>query len=240
MTWWSLAEVVFLGEVHDNPLHHISQAELLAKLTPTAVVFEMLTPEQAARMQAGPVVDADSLSALLEWDTSGWPEIEIYFPIFDALGDAKVIGAGSPRAVVRAAFSDGAAAVFGDGAARFGLDQPLPAAELSQRKQLQFDAHCQAMPMDMMGGMVEAQRFRDARIAAAALDALDRYGPPVAVITGNGHAQTLWGAGAMARDAGAQVVSVGHMELPQRDEPGFDRIIWTKAADREDPCAAFN
>ena len=42
------ADVVLLGEVHDNPAHHAFQAEAVAYLAPRALVFEMLTPAQAA------------------------------------------------------------------------------------------------------------------------------------------------------------------------------------------------
>ena len=41
------ADVVLLGEIHDNPEHHLRQAEAIASLSPAAVVFEMLTPDQA-------------------------------------------------------------------------------------------------------------------------------------------------------------------------------------------------
>ena len=42
-------DVVILGEIHDNPAHHEVQAERVADIQPRALVFEMLTPEQAAR-----------------------------------------------------------------------------------------------------------------------------------------------------------------------------------------------
>ena len=42
------AEVVFLGEVHDNPAHHERQSALVGELKPTALVFEMLTTDQSA------------------------------------------------------------------------------------------------------------------------------------------------------------------------------------------------
>ena len=38
------AQVIFLGEVHDNAHAHARQAELVDRLQPKALVFEMLTP----------------------------------------------------------------------------------------------------------------------------------------------------------------------------------------------------
>ena len=56
--------------------------------------------------------------------------------------------------------------------------------------QLQFEAHCEAMPLDLMGGMVDVQRYRAAKFAAAALRALEPFCPRVAAIGGYGHART--------------------------------------------------
>jgi uncharacterized iron-regulated protein len=42
------AMIVILGEVHDNPAHHVVQAEAIAALNPRAVVFEMLSAQDAA------------------------------------------------------------------------------------------------------------------------------------------------------------------------------------------------
>ena len=63
------ADVVFLGEVHDNPEHHLRQAEYLAALAPGAVVWEMLSPDQAAALNAledaGIWDDPEALDVLL-------------------------------------------------------------------------------------------------------------------------------------------------------------------------------
>lgn len=81
------AQIVFLGEVHDNPAHHERQAKWVAALAPTAVVYEMLTAEQAGRVD--PNLDEAALSTQLDWDASGWPDFAMYYPIFEAAGQAK-------------------------------------------------------------------------------------------------------------------------------------------------------
>lgn len=43
-------DVVFLGETHDNPHHHARQSAIVAALLPKAIVWEMLTQEQAAEV----------------------------------------------------------------------------------------------------------------------------------------------------------------------------------------------
>ncbi len=233
-------DIVLLGEVHDNAAHHRGQAELLAALSPAAVVFEMLGPEQAARLTPEARGDVGALGALLDWEASGWPDFALYRPVFEALGRAAVFGAALPAERVRAAFDAGAAATFGPGAAAFGLAEALPAPERAARIELQFAAHCEALPRDMMPGMIEAQRLRDAAFAATALQALDVTGGPVAVIAGSGHARTDWGMPAMLRRArpDARVLSIGFAEAGSPTPP-FDVTIVTEPAERGDPCAAF-
>ena len=226
------AEIVILGEVHDNPHAHLEQAAALQALRPTAVVFEMLTEEAA-------MADADRSLIAQAWAASGWRHYDIYAPIFDALGNAHIIGAAAPRAAVQRVYREGAAALFGPEAARFGLDQSLPEDQQAARVELQFAAHCEAMPREMMGGMVAVQRYRDASFARAALDALKAYGPPVAVITGNGHARTDWGIPALIAQAAPEVTThaIGFVEA--ETAVPFDETRLIPPAERDDPCNAL-
>lgn len=235
------ADVVILGEVHDNPEHHRIQAGYITRLAPRAVVFEMLTPEQAAMVRITPGTDFAALADRLGWAGSGWPDFALYQPVFETLEGIAVFGAALPRDTVRAAFAKGAAAVFGTDAARFGLDRPLPADQLATRRQMQFDAHCGAMPLDTMGGMVEAQRLRDAAFARTTLSALAETGGPVVLITGNGHARTDWAVPHMIAQAapGVAVFSVGLTEKGADGPAPFDRRQITAPAPRPDPCARF-
>ena len=236
------ADIVILGEIHDNPAHHAGQAELMRQIAPTAVVFEMLSAEMAEGVNAWDRSDIEVLGAAIGWQDAGWPDITLYAPVFDALGDAHAVGAMVDRDSVRAAFAQGAADVFGDGAEVFGLTEALPDTELDIRKQLQFDAHCAAIPLEMMEGMVEAQRLRDAAFSQAALKALETYGSPIVVITGNGHARSDWAMPHMMALGAPEVIpyTVGFVEAPAApDDPRFDLTIVTDPAPRPDPCAAF-
>ena len=56
------ADIVLLGEVHDNPAHHITQTELVTRLQPAALVFEMLTDGQAQSVTPQLREDADALA----------------------------------------------------------------------------------------------------------------------------------------------------------------------------------
>jgi uncharacterized iron-regulated protein len=235
------AQVLVLGEVHDNPDHHAWQAELTARIAPAAVVFEMLSPEQAEVANGLPGAGMDALGTALGWDESGWPDFSMYYPVFEAAQGARIYGAALPRERVRAAFGSGAAEVFGAGARRFGLDAALPAEVQATREAEQMAAHCDALPEEMLPGMVAAQRLRDAHFARVTVDALEETGGPVVVITGNGHARTDWGMPAALALAApdVSVLSLGQLEGAPEEAPPYDLWRVSGAPEREDPCAAF-
>lgn len=235
------ADVVILGEVHDNPAHHLWQAEAVDALAPAAVVFEMLTPDQATRITPDLLALPDALAAAIGWDQSGWPEFALYQPLFAALGEATIFGAALPYEDVRAAVSDGAAARFSGDAVSYGLDRPLPEDQQALREEVQAEAHCNALPAALLPGMVEAQRLRDAGFAARVLEALSVTGGPVVLITGNGHARTDWAVPAMIAMAAPEVsvISVGQFESEPEGDIPFDLWRVTEPAERDDPCAAF-
>ncbi|WP_415404525.1 ChaN family lipoprotein [Tateyamaria sp. SN3-11] len=238
-TDWSdfAGDVLIIGEFHDNPQHHRVQADAARVIQPKAVVFEMLIPEEAAALSD----TARDPGAMVE-ATQGfhWSNIADYADVLAA--SPVILGAALSRDDMRAAFSDGAAAVFGTGAAAYGLTEDLSADEQAIREDAQFDAHCAAMPREMMGGMVAAQRLRDAAFARSVIDAVEAHGSPVLLITGNGHARTDWGVPAYLARARPDlaVTSVGQGE---RQEPPAGVYDWTlngaPSPERDDPCAAF-
>ena len=227
------AEIVILGEVHDNPDAHKEQANAIAALRPTAVVFEMLTPEGGMKANQDP----DAIAGI--WAKSDWPDFALYAPIFAALDSAKIIGAAAPRESIRSVYTDGSAALFGQEAEQYGLTEPLDPMQQAARETMQFEAHCKAMPLEMMAGMVDIQRYRDALFARAAVDALNRFGAPIAVVAGNGHARTDWGIPAVLARAAPDVAvkSIGFVEA-DGDMP-FDHTHIVPPANRSDPCDTF-
>jgi len=235
-------DIFLLGEIHDNPAHHGIQAQWIGRIAPSAVVFEMLTPQQAQAVMDLPDRGADDIRDVTQWDQSGWPSFEIYAPVFDAVGNRPIIGAGVPRDDMRAVMAQGVVASFGaQQAARFGLDQPLDADQQALREQAQLLAHCNAMPGEMLPVMVDLQRYRDAVLARAAVAALDLYGAPVAVITGNGHARTDWGVPVYIAAArpDLDVFALGLREEGTADFGQFDQTLTTQPMARPDPCASF-
>lgn len=236
------SQVLFLGEVHDNPAHHAVQAQWVAKLAPRAIVFEMLTEDQANAVSDDNRSDATILEAALGWESAGWPDFDMYFPIFAAAPDAAILGAGVPRERLRDLMAEDLQAVAGsDLSQRFALDLSLDPEEQTARETLQREAHCNALPEELMPRMVSVQRLRDAVLADRALDAVTRFGAPVVVITGNGHARMDWGAPALLKAAAPDVAvyALGQSEAGQGPSGVFDSIIDGPGVDRGDPCDAF-
>ncbi|WP_372613146.1 ChaN family lipoprotein [Aquicoccus sp.] len=234
------ADVVILGEVHDNANAHARQAELVAALHPGALVFEMLSPDQAGRVTPELRDDAEALAEALDWQAGGWPDFEMYHPIFTAAPEARVFGAAVPRGAARDAMEAGVVAFFGGDAALYGLDEPLDADQQTARERFQFKAHCEALPEEMLPAMVDLQRLRDAELARQTRAAMNETGGPVVVITGNGHARKDWGMPVYLERVmpEAKVFSLAIAEEGEA-EGAFDAVEEVPVAEREDPCAAF-
>jgi uncharacterized iron-regulated protein len=238
------ADVVVLGEVHDNPAHHDNQAAIVQALQPAALVFEMI-PQSAedevnALRQSG--ADPEAIAAALKWQDSGWPPFAFYARILAAAPKARVFGAEQTRSDVKRAMVEGAAGVFGPDASTYGLDKPLPAGEQLRREAEQAAAHCNELPHEMLPGMVEAQRLRDAELADAALWARTMTGDgQVVVISGTGHANRVRGVPSLIAVAAPDltVFSVGQFESEPDDPEDFDAVLISPPVERGDPCAGL-
>jgi len=235
-------DIYVLGEIHDNPAHHAEQARLVGMIAPGAVVWEMLTPDQVAAMAGVDRADSAALGAALGWKASGWPDFSMYHPIFLAARDAVHLGAALPRARVKAVVSGGLIADLGaDAVADWGLG-PLPPQDQAAREEEQRQAHCNALPAEMLPGMVDAQRLRDWALAEAAVRAAEVGQGPVVVITGTGHARADYGVPALIAVArpGLRVWTLGQVEGDPGADAPFDAVNVTAPAPRDDPCLAFS
>jgi uncharacterized iron-regulated protein len=235
------ADIVVVGERHDNPAHHDWQARIIGALEPKGLAFEMIPQAKEDAANAARSSGGD-LEAALDWANSGWPAWEMYAPLFDAAPKAVISGGGIPRETLRASVGDGAAAAFGDGSLRYQLEAPLAEDMQADMEAEQAEAHCGALPDVMLPGMVEAQRLRDAAFADAALRLHEQGDGPLVLIVGNGHARIDRGAPLyLGRAApGLDVVAIGLLE--HENTPvgvPFDYVIYTAKHDRGDPCEAF-
>jgi uncharacterized iron-regulated protein len=240
------ADIIVVGEIHDNPSHHEIQARVVRHLQPAGIVFEMIPQARSEIVNRLREEGAgrSEIAEALEWEASGWPDFDLYAPILEAAPDARIYGAGQPGEVIRRASRERAAAAFGAEAARFGLDAALDEAEEAFLRESMAAAHCNALPDAALDGMIEVQRLWDAALARAALRALAETGDgaQVVMIAGNGHADRDRGAPSVIARAepAAEVLVLGLTEGAANTDRRFDMTIASEAPPaREDPCAAF-
>ncbi|HEY6808620.1 MAG TPA: ChaN family lipoprotein [Myxococcales bacterium] len=248
------ADFVLLGETHDNPDHHALEARLVriaAQGKRPAVVFEMLDVSQQAKVDAAPRTP-EGIAEAVDWSHGGWPDFSLYRPVFEAALAAglPIVAGNFTKAQMNAIVREGAAKVPPDVAALLER-QPEPAAEVAEAERAEMRAqHCGQLPETLLAPMVLAQHARDAqlaiRTAASAEGAI--------LVAGSGHARTDRGVpvhlGRLA--PGRRILSVAFIEVsPGMQSPEglaaefgasrmpFDFAVFTPAAQREDPCKAF-
>jgi uncharacterized iron-regulated protein len=201
------ADVVLLGEVHDNADHHAWQGWLVdvvsrrrrardANASSGAIVFEHIRTDQqpaldefaAMRAENGSTARAAKLFELLRWEESGWPSRDMFTPLLEralALG-LPILPGEAPRATIRAVAKSGPSAIDPQERKRLGLDASLdPRSEADLHAEIEA-SHCGLVPASAVDGMALAQRTRDAHLAAAAADAATRHGASF-LVAGNGH-----------------------------------------------------
>ncbi|MBN9246264.1 MAG: ChaN family lipoprotein [Hyphomicrobium sp.] len=258
--------VLILGETHDNAEHHLLQAAAVEEFggqsvaKRPAVVFEQLRADQEAGLATFKALSDSAtpgngtlgdLKRLVDWEKSSWPK-DIYDPLFAAAIALRLpIYAGDvSRAEIMKAAKGGEAALSPEIRSRLGLDLPLgDSLDAASVKEIE-NAHCGALPKQAFGGMAYAQRYRDAHLANAVLEAAATDGA-VFLIAGTGHARTDRGVPwyIRHRDGKKMIVSVMFAEVedgnddPQSyvpqdpdGQPAADFVVFTARTERGDPC----
>jgi uncharacterized iron-regulated protein len=243
------ADIVLLGEIHDNGAHHMAQGLALSwmfEAGPGTVVLEMLDRDQQAAVDAFDGTAAD-FGPTMSWDTRGWPSADLYLPVFRAMIDAgaRIVASDLPRRDLRSLYGDGADALPAEVRAVHDLLEPMPPDVLAEMTEIQFASHCELMPRDKMAGMVTVQRARDAALAESVVAAHRAGHGPVALIAGTGHVRHDHGTGLLVRRAApdASVLAIGLTEAVggdvsvSADRLGRFDVLWmTPAMERPDPC----
>lgn len=254
------APVVLLGEVHDNLDHHALQARLVRAIAAAgrrpALAFEMVDSDQQPdldRALAGGGRDPDAVARAVGWDRRGWGPFSRYHPIVAAALESgmPLVGANLPRAEVAAAIHQGIEAIPAAARARIERQPPLTEeARLSLRAEMKA-SHCGALPDDVLDPMVLAQRAKDAQMAVRLDEVATRDG--AILIAGAEHVRTDRGVPSYLDRAARDVLAIAMVEVvPGAEVPGAyagpafdaqvlpaDFVVFTPAADRDDPCEAF-
>ncbi|MFC6673669.1 ChaN family lipoprotein [Marinobacterium aestuariivivens] len=178
------AQLILIGEQHDNPRHHAVESLLLGELVRpgTAVVFEMLGPDLPLA-DLGVTSSKQELSTALEAGTGGW-DWDSYAPLYRLTLEqgGKLVSGNLSREQINALYQ--------------GDETGLPEAETSSRGAISAavrerlgeeieQQHCEPVPEERLGPMVDIQLARDARMAAQLKQGADRQ--PAVLVAGGFH-----------------------------------------------------
>jgi uncharacterized iron-regulated protein len=253
------ADIVLVGETHDNPDHHVLEAGLLQAFSTShhapAVVFEMLDRQQQPAIDASLAAhpgDADALARAVAWESSGWPEWSMYRPVFDAAlaSHGPILAAGIDRNAAMGIAHEGVAALDPALVQTFGLAAPLQAEVQATMRHEMSEVHCGLLPEGMLDSMVLVQRARDALLAERLHEGVEASRGAL-LIAGAGHVRRDQGVPAqLTRAYGATSLAIGLVQVNAEDATAeryaagfearvlpFDFVWFTPRANDVDPCA---
>jgi uncharacterized iron-regulated protein len=242
------AEVVYLGELHDNAQHHAIQTRVLEAILATgsrpALAFEMVPEtrqtalEAAVRGDAGPA----EVDRQIGWTAQGWPDFAMYWPLFELARKhaLPVIATDLDPVLVRRIGRVGLRAA-GDDPAR--LRSALPddlARDRGIVDRLQA-AHCGRIGEDRANRMLESWYARNVVMARRVVGGLAAT-PQIVVIMGRGHG--LPGAvpeqlAAIRPGTRQLMVALYEGQADGPTEPLADVVWVTAARPHPDPCLSL-
>lgn len=187
------ADVILIGEVHDNPWHHEAQAWLLSQLPGNRkppIIFEMIGAAQSSALEkylSGENANAAELGPAIGWEKRGWPKWSMYAPIAKfALEKGQRIVAGDAARKDLTAVGRGSLQVLEEDVREtLNLNEPLAAQLQASLIDELRESHCNLLPKAALLPMSAVQRFRDATMAAAIARNFGHDG--AILIAGNGH-----------------------------------------------------
>ena len=259
--WMVQARVVYLGEVHDNPVHHQLQARtyiaLLDRGRRPALGFEMFTTDAApalAKLLADPRADLSKIPEVTGWRRRGWPDWSLYAPLAEIAHRAglPVLATDLPRELAAKVARRGLGELPAPLAKELALGPPDPARRAAMLEEF-YESHCRVIPKERLGGLYEAWRARNRMIAlslARALRAPRGKADGAVLITGAGHADRAAGIppdlASLMPEAGQFALAFAEVRPEKRrpeaylPRPGaYDALWFTAPHPREDPCVKF-
>lgn len=254
------ANFILLGETHDNTAHHVLQSRLLdslisAKRKPALVMEQFDVEHQVAidnarsrNADAEAIADAGQM-AKKRW---GWPQ---YKPLVTSAvtHQLPITAANWSRADARKVFADGLKSL------PHPLDEKLflstwNVARNAAMRAIMVENHCGQLASTMEGGMIAAQRARDAVMANALVAHANRG---AVLIAGRGHVRRDLGVPLYLSPLipkqiiGENTLVIAFVEVDEdknklgdyaelrsevSGEPPFDYVWFTARQVRDDPC----
>lgn len=251
------ADVVLLGEVHDNRVHHDLQLKLLKARVesgshPALMMEQLDAASQPALDQALAGENRDdvlnSVNALIKF--TDW---QFYSPLLSVAIDNKlpVIAANVPNQFLQPVIWKGYSAFDPAELKRLDVETVWNEKRQAYLASNMGGAHCGKLRDELRAGLTRSQRLRDALMADSAISSVARG---VVGIVGSSHARRDIGLPLYfaARLPKARLLSIGFVEVSNNSndpneystdsatgEEPYDVIWFTPRMKREDPCANF-
>jgi uncharacterized iron-regulated protein len=251
------ANVILLGETHDNPVHHDIQLRLLrefigAGFRPALLMEQLDSENQEALDRALAQEDKqkalDSASRYIKF--SDW---KFYRPLLATAVENKlpVIAANISSQQLQPVIWHGFPAYDADAIKRVAVETVWSDSREQYMLRHIGGAHCGQVRDSLREGLVRSQRLRDALMADAGMGGIGRG---VVAIVGSSHARRDVGMPLYlgARAPSAHILSIGLIEaIPGWNAPEayeresasgshpFDLVWFTPRVERADPCAAL-
>lgn len=252
------ADVLLLGETHDNPLHHELQQKLLQSRIKSgarpALMMEQLDIDSQSSLDhaltgSDRAEVLDNVTKLIKFDD--W---QSYRPFLAIAVDNRlpVIAANIPSQRLQPVIWDGFAAYDAAELKRLDVEQVWSKSRQKYLVTHMGGAHCGRLREGLRTGLSRSQRLRDALMVDSAIGSINRG---VVGIVGSSHARRDVGLPIYfaARAPMARVFSIGFVEVaPGRNDPNayetesatgdapFDVIWFTPSIARSDPCAKLD
>jgi uncharacterized iron-regulated protein len=236
------ADIVLLGELHDNRLHHQLRGQLIAQFADTkrSIVSEHIPAPSKVVFRSDTKADLEAAG----FDPEGW-EWPAHQSLYDAIRakNLTVVGGNLPKAEARKIFLQGVTGLSERMAQTYAQSRLDADAERALDRDL-VEGHCGQLPDKYLLRMRFAQRITDLSLTHALLD-----NRPAVLVAGNGHVRKDYGVPQILSSVNPslKVISIGFLE--QGSDPkdllhsvaGQYDFIWiTERAERKNPCENFN
>ncbi|MCP3849543.1 MAG: ChaN family lipoprotein, partial [Gammaproteobacteria bacterium] len=198
----------------------------------------------------------EDLSKLIKWEESGWPDWELYRPVFYNTIDSQlpIIAANLDAKIIRKVIKQGSNVLdetYQELLKKYQYDAVL-------KKELEKEilaSHCDMLPEKMLSPMLMGQQVRDLAMTRAiqTARARNKKSDKLILIAGAGHTRTDYGIPFYLHQEtpGIKTLSLSFMEVSKDElhpenyieawgentkELPFDYVWFTERAEREDQC----
>ena len=234
---WTDAQVIALGEQHDQIAHHQWEAQTVQWLAAGqrlgALVIEM-APSGGSTAGLATTSTEEQVQQALQWQSGaaggGWPWQDYGPMVMNAVrAGVPVLGGNLPRAQMKQTMSQ----------SRY--DSHLPASGWQLQLDAIKDGHCGLLPESQFAPMARIQLARDesmAKVTATAVQQWSRPGQSVLLVAGRSHVRSDIGVPTwLPKDLRQKVAIAQSDKAPKAINMKADKLLTLAGNASQDQCA---